>query len=396
MSTKPWWNQQFPPLSSGIPGGFWVNQALVQNAIRHGGGAVFNNQLTGNLREATFEQVVAQFEALGLRTVLSSPMWRGDNCTKAILIREDACVELAFNDGDLEGAVITTDRTLFDKGQEILEKYIGPRVSAGRAYVMVSNPDGSTRLESIGTAAVPLERGNYNPDVIEDFDHVVNDLKSSDPTGRLAIFDGNPGTGKTYMIRGLLGAVQEALFVFVPVGMVAELANPSLVGSLIEIKRNKGDAPMVFVIEDADNCLGTRDAGNVNHVSALLNLGDGILGSMLDIRVVCTTNLKDDELDEAIIRPGRLSRKIHVGRLNQLVASDLFERLTGKRERIREDLTLAQVYSRAKDAGWKPPVKIRRSVGFQPVLSPSEFMGLREEGVSPSDLMHVLPSSIRD
>lgn len=329
---------------------------------------VYDNSMEGVLKAESFEFIVGEFEKLGGRRVFESPAWKGDTGTRVFLAWPNGMCGLWLNDGDLEGRMVTTNRALFDAAQKLLEANIGNKVSAGRAYVLISTDEGP-KLQSIGVAASPLERGNYNPVALEGYDHVVTDLKSKDPGGRLAIFDGIPGTGKTYMIRGLLSDVHDALFVLVPANLVQELANPGMINALLETRRAKGDAPTVFVIEDADDCLGSRDASNVNAVSALLNLGDGIIGSLMDIRLVCTTNLKNEELDEAVTRPGRLSAKIHVGRLDRKIAEAVYERLTGNKVKIDEDLTVAEVYSLARNDGWKP-VEKKAPMGFS-ALSPS-------------------------
>jgi hypothetical protein len=378
----PWWKgKDLAKLGEGIPDCSWAAQALTQDsmdAVAHGFSTppvLFDNSLEGVMRAESEDAVVKWFTDRGLSVISRSPPWRGDTFHRYFLVRTDAAVACWFNDGDLECRVVTTDAQLFADAQKFIEQAIGPKASAGRAYVLMSTDEGP-KLQSIGVASVPLERGNYNPDVLEDFDHIVADLKAKEPTGRLAIFDGVPGTGKTYMIRGLLASVPQALFVIVPAGLIQELANPGMINALLETRRNKGDLPTVFLIEDADDCLGSRDQSNVNAVSALLNLGDGILGALMDLRLVCTTNLKNDELDEAVVRPGRLSRKVHVGPLYPKVAEDLYERLTGKRIRIDEELTLAEVYSKARDQGWRPVENKRTPVGFavDRTLSPSALV----------------------
>ncbi len=378
---KGWWTgKRFGALGETHFDASWAASALSEEALAKGL-VLYDNSIEGICR-IEMKVVEGKLEALGGRKVFESPSWRGDTCTRTFYVWDHGCVGIWSSDGDLEGRCVSTDREFFKTVQAILEEAIGPKASAGRAYVLM-NTDEGPKLQSIGVASVPLERDNYNPDIIEDFDAVVEDLKSKDPSGRLAIFDGTPGTGKTYMVRGLLASVPEALFVLVPVALIPELASPGMINALLETRRNKGDLPTVFIIEDADDCLGSRDATNVNAVSALLNLGDGIIGALMDIRLVCTTNLKNDELDEAVVRPGRLSRKIHVGHLNRDVAEKLFEKLTKKKVRIDEKLTLAQVYSLARDDGWKPVAK-KRSIGFGSgdSLPPSVLGDLKAQGVS--------------
>jgi hypothetical protein len=379
-----WWaeaEKQFPDLSMGVPDLSWAAAALAMQALFTPGLVVYTNSLEGVFRSNSYEEVIKKFEECGMRVITHSPPWRGDTVRRIFLVRNDAAASLWFNDGNMEAQVTTTDPELFGYLRDIIEESIGPKASEGRAYVLMATEEGP-KLQSIGSAGVPFERGNYNPEVVEDFDAIVADLRSHDPSGRVAVIDGEPGTGKTYLIQGLLDAVPEALFVIVPAGMVPELSTPAMVGALLETRRNKGDLPTVFLIEDGDDCLGSRDASNVNSVSALLNLSDGILGKMLDLRLVCTTNLQGEELDEAVLREGRLSRKTYVGPLKVDVAEAVYRRLTGTETSFRDPKTLAQVYRLAKHAGWKEPETKRAPIGFTSSWSTSDIVDMKvDEGV---------------
>jgi hypothetical protein len=359
---KPWWEgKRYATLGSASLSADWAENAIAEDALKQRR-PFYDNSIDGSAT-ISLDELQAQIEALGGKLVFSNPRWRGDLNERRYFAWDDGFVCIYESDGEMGGRCITMDRDLFFKVKDILEKAAGPKASGGRVYVMMTTPEGA-KLKSLGSAATALERDNYNPEVLEDFDAVVADLKSAEPSGRLSIFDGDPGTGKTYLSRALLSAVPDALFVLVPVSLVQELASPGLIGALLETRKDKGDLPTVFLIEDADDCLGSRREGsNVNAVSALLNLSDGIIGALMDIRVVCTTNLKGEELDQAVTREGRLSRLSHVGHLARPVAEKLFEKLTGKKVKIDEKLTLAQVYRLARDDGWKPPPKKRR-MGF--------------------------------
>jgi len=226
----------------------------------------------------------------------------------------------------------------------------------------------------MGIGGQPLERGNYEDDVLKGFDRIVSDLSSSTPAGRVSILDGKPGGGKTFLVRGLLDAVKDVIFVIVPSNLVQELAQPGMIPALVKLHQSRGQRPMVFLIEDADECLAPRMGDNMSSVSAVLNLGDGILGQLLDVRIVATTNARHQDVDEAIKRPGRLSAMIHVGLLSPEKAGEVYQRLTGKPPYLFEldkmvgplfkgKTSLAEVYQLARDSGWIPPPK-ERKMGF--------------------------------
>lgn len=164
----------------------------------------------------------------------------------------------------------------------------------------------------------------------------------------------------TYLVRSLLACNPRAAFVLVPPHLVPEMASPEILPTLTAAKEEM-DGPIALVIEDADACLVPRDkSGNVrdsnmNAISSLLNLGDGILGSVLDIRIIATTNAHEIQFDDAILRPGRLCKHAHVGPLPAQNAAQVLFRLTGQKLAFKKEATLAQVYAKARELGWKPP-----------------------------------------
>lgn len=101
------------------------------------------------------------------------------------------------------------------------------------------------------------------------------------------------------------------------------------------------DAGVLMWGVDSDCCSETwfaditgfdaRQASNMASIATLLNLGDGILGSLLDLRIVVTTNAAKATLDEAMLRKGRLCRRIHVGPLDRERADAVYDRLAPTR-----------------------------------------------------------------
>jgi SpoVK/Ycf46/Vps4 family AAA+-type ATPase len=90
---------------------------------------------------------------------------------------------------------------------------------------------------------------------------------------------------------------------------------------------------------------------NMTVIGDLLNYADGIIGSIIDFRIIATTNAKEVEIEEALMRPGRLSKHVHIGYLSFEEANNIYIRLIDADENApRLDsgkYTLADVYAAA-------------------------------------------------
>ena len=106
-------------------------------------------------------------------------------------------------------------------------------------------------------------------------------------------------------------------------------------------------------MEDADVCLSERKAENMNSISSILNLSDGIIGSLLDLRIVATTNTPVTEFDKALLRKGRLSAHMKVGALTPEHINRVWLRLAGPKVKLPVSVetvkTIADVYSAYND-----------------------------------------------
>jgi Cdc6-like AAA superfamily ATPase len=231
-------------------------------------------------------------------------------------------------------------------------------------YVLQSTPSGLSLLE-IGGVEKELERGNYDDEVLKKFDLLVADINSDAPKGRIGILTGDPGTGKSWFIKGLIKKCEKAKFVVVQPDMMKALTGPDVVSLFVQ-EKNRDDGPVVLIVEDGDICIQKRQGSDLGLVSAVLNMGDGILGQLLDIRIIVTSNIKHGDLDDAIIRPGRLSEYAEFKPLPESVASDIYARETGDNRVFNKPMTLAEVYNEIhskKDAAYTPPPK-KKKIGF--------------------------------
>ena len=151
------------------------------------------------------------------------------------------------------------------------------------------------------------------------------------------LFYGPPGCGKTLIGRAILSDIIRQL--------KEKESNQDLEGRFIHVKgpeilnmwlgeserkvreifkkardyKEKGQVPFIF-IDEAESILGTRQAMRGNNISNTLvpmfcAEMDGIQ-SLRDAVVILATN-RPDLIDPAILRPGRIDRKIKVGRPNR-------------------------------------------------------------------------------
>jgi hypothetical protein len=229
-----------------------------------------------------------------------------------------------------------------------LMKFDKPSTSnGGKVYVMTGGRNLSiTNIGKGGTEFVPE---NYNEEVVESFNYIVSELNKDDPNGRIVLMDGKPGSGKTYLTRSLINKVAKATFLIVPSNMVDNLGSPDFMDLFLR-NRESLLSPIILIIEDADRCLQPRDDGNVSTISTMLNMTDGIVGHLLNIKVVATTNVSLEGIDSAIRRPGRLLKHTHVGPLTPERAMKVYQRLTGKSKNFSQPTTLAEVYYESKAA----------------------------------------------
>ncbi len=255
----------------------------------------------------------------------------------------------------IEFDLVTTHQETFDKVKDKFKSLLQKLIPSNAVLALVSTPNG-LGLSALGQFKQELLICNYSANVIKGFEHVKACLATKSPCGRLVLFQGAPGTGKSYMIRSLVSTV-ESTFIIVGSNMIADLSGPSILPLLMNTGRDQGK-PITFILEDADVALSNRKSSGMSQLSGLLNLGDGLLGEMMDIRIVATTNAGTMELDDAIVRPGRMCQHLIFDLLNATEANVLYSKLVEGKDKdthITKALTLAEVYRMARQDGWVPP-----------------------------------------
>jgi len=355
-TSGPWWTAaEFPDLGSYYEHdpARWIGIPLLQRAFE-GGPPVRLGGWEGNLVVPSQQLLQTIEAALGTRLVRVQDGTNGNGSFWFVSETTMLIFTLAEQGRYASIKIVTVDEEVVKKSSLLLNRCVQPDDPAKGLVFALAKGMGGYQLTRLGAAGTPLERGNYMPEVIADYDHVVADLNTASPCGRLIILSGEPGTGKTFIVRSLLSAASRAAFILIPSHLVEGLSGPEILPALTGAK-NEFNGPIVLIIEDADQCLVPRKSGNMNAISSLLNLGDGILGSILDVRILATTNAEKIEIDKATRRPGRLCRYMEVGTLSPAIATKALHRLTGRMpEPYSKTTTIAEVYQKARTMGWKP------------------------------------------
>jgi hypothetical protein len=169
--------------------------------------------------------------------------------------------------------------------------------------------------------------------------------KLCESTHGLSIFEGRPGTGKTFYLRHLTGVLKEShRFYFIPTSTMGVLSKPEFIGFWAGQRRIHADRKFVVILEDSDAALMTRGADNREQVSAILNLSDGMLADFLRLQIICTINCSAADIDPALLRPGRMLCHRVFGRLDYAQAARLAESL-GRKLPAARDYSLAEVFA---------------------------------------------------
>jgi hypothetical protein len=179
---------------------------------------------------------------------------------------------------------------------------------------------------------------NYGKSFMSIYETIIKRLNKPNDKG-IILFHGEPGTGKTSFIKYLTKMVTHKEILFIPPSMVEILSDPSIIPFLMEHKNS------ILIIEDAERVISNRK-GNVSAagVSNLLNLTDGILGDCLNIQVIATFNMEKEDIDKALLRPGRLIAEHKFDKLNITDTNILLEQLN-KGIVSDKEMTLADIYN---------------------------------------------------
>jgi hypothetical protein len=214
----------------------------------------------------------------------------------------------------------------------------------GRVHIFIRNPYGEYDFEPINLEVntnIDLQL-NYGPEFLDINDTIIDRLNTK--SNGLYMFHGSPGTGKTTYIKYLANTIDKD-FIYIPTSMLEYFStDPNSLSNLLR-KPNS-----VLILEDAEKIILKReDGGNSSSVSSLLNLSDGIMSDIMKTSIILTYNCSKHDIDEALMRKGRLQIDYEFKNLNQENAKLLANSLNYPEDfienEIKSDMSLADIYN---------------------------------------------------
>lgn len=184
---------------------------------------------------------------------------------------------------------------------------------------------------------------NYNDDIPYD---KMNEIIRSDKAG-LIMMSGEPGTGKTSLIKSLINDNRETDFIFVDASICQSISD----GMFLDFLQEKEGSVIIF--EDCEKLLLSRDEVLNESIGTILNLTDGIIAESMKIKFICTFNCDEKKIDQALMRKGRLSMHYEFKKLS-------LEKTKAIYPEAKEEMTLADAYNAEVEnvVGRKKRVKI--------------------------------------
>ena len=190
---------------------------------------------------------------------------------------------------------------------------------------------------------------NYPADVYKALSQVMSMEQAQERGGRLLLWYGEPGTGKTTAIRALTREwIDWADFHFI-LDPEEFFGGPDYLMHVVMTEDqwwDRGAASpdrwKVLVVEDADELIradARRSAGA--SLGRLLNLTDGIIGHGMRVLLLLTTNEPVHGLHPAVVRPGRCLADVQFASFSRTQA---VEWLAGAGTPPSRDCTLAELY----------------------------------------------------
>lgn len=297
---------------------------------------------------------------------------------EGIFRTDSALVRIYNNQGNIWSHIAARSKEEISEAnkrvREILPEYVDDKPGVVRVNFWTHTSEGPASFaRKIEVPTWSDIRENYPAKVRESLDEMMTGFKPAHG-GQLLLWEGLPGTGKTYSLRALALEWREwAKFHYITdpeefFGRASYMFQVLLEGDRTmhyerEEKKPDKDQWNVLILEDCGELLSADAKQKTGQaVSRLLNVVDGLIGQGLKILVLVTTNEPVKEFHPAVARPGRTAAHVSYEKFDAQEA-DLWLQ-EQKLDPMEREFTLAELYAEANKYNNRMAKKKEKKIGF--------------------------------
>lgn len=302
----------------------------------------------------------------------------GDSAKRMIIVTDKALLEVSWVHGYIHMIASAASRVDALKRLEQAKKLLPKTRSANDDEIQMNFwSSGSNGPQRINRRLIVPSWAEINVNYTIDTAEKISKLMEKDyrpgAGGKLILWQGEPGTGKTTAIRALARSWKDwASFNYITdperfFGSDAQYMYSVIMGGdegnydlspRREGDKKKEEHYKLLILEDCGEIIA-KDArqSSGQGLSRFLNCVDGLIGQGLNIVVLVTTNEELSELHPAVQRPGRASSRIEFDKLTPEESTEWLE------DDVKKPMTIAELYAKREGTEESNNSK-NKTVGF--------------------------------
>ena len=252
-------------------------------------------------------------------------------CKENLLITYfDECIKIAFS--DIDEKEISHIKQICENHKKDYEKLNNLFI------VTYAHNYFSLKQSQINKTALKINQ-HYN----DDFSPIATEIEKfllEDNKSGLVILHGKQGTGKTSYIRHLINLGKKKM-IYMGGDLIDKLSDPTFI-TFIRQQKNS-----ILIVEDCEELLASRNGSNRMNAGLvnILNISDGLLSDELCIKFICTFNAPLKDMDQALLRKGRLAARYEFKELTTDKVNKLIEEEGLNIPQQKAPMTLAEIYN---------------------------------------------------
>jgi hypothetical protein len=301
---------------------------------------------------------------------------RVDGVETTVIALNVCLVELRMSHGSVSASLAAPDEDAAEPVIDLLKESL-PRPSfkeddprAAFSFCWSSKHGLHVNTRTLATPPWREIRENYPAETVEGLEPLMS-WSSAGRSGRTIIWHGVPGTGKTHALRALAHAWREwsdVQIVTDPDRLFTNDASYLMEVLVVRPPTSPEGRHRLLVLEDAGELL-SRDARSFvgQGLSRFLNVCDGLLGQVVPITLLVTTNEPLRTLHPAVRRPGRCAATVEFAPLSVEKANAWLAQRTDAR--VVTPTPLCDLYALVEGSGPVERVGPRQPIGFGRVVA---------------------------